>query len=231
MAIGVRWPKKLIRMALVNAVNYCKSYNKQKIFCVGRNKTGTTSLEAALGELGFVVGHQPTAEHLAHRHYFAGNFRALMTYCRCGQVFQDVPFSWPETYKHLDWAFPESKFILTVRDDSEQWYRSITRFHAKKFGSAGAVPTSDELKAAGYRRKGFMYNTVKVHGTSDSDPYNKAQLKAHYEQHNTQVIQYFRNRPDQLLVLNIASDDGYQRLIDFLGERSSQTTFPWKNQT
>ena len=38
--------------------------NEPKVFCIGLNKTGTTSLELALQELGYRMGNQPTAELL-----------------------------------------------------------------------------------------------------------------------------------------------------------------------
>ena len=112
----------------------------QKIFCIGCNKTGTTSLERELIELGYILGDQRQAELLYDAHYFKKNFGPIIEYCRTAEAFQDAPFSCPETYKYLDKAFPNSKFILSVRDDPEQWYRSLTEFHAKSFNE-GKLPT------------------------------------------------------------------------------------------
>jgi hypothetical protein len=50
---------------------------KQKIFGVGFNKTGTTSLGRAMGELGFSVGDQKTAEKL-HKEYANRNFTKII---------------------------------------------------------------------------------------------------------------------------------------------------------
>lgn len=122
--------RKIIRTHIINPI---KNYNKQKIFCVGRNKTGTTSLTKAFEDLGFVVGNQRTAERMLH-HYKNRDFKPIIKYCKSAQVFQDFPFSYPETYKHLDKAYPNSKFILTIRDSADQWYNSVTKFHAKMFG-------------------------------------------------------------------------------------------------
>ena len=134
-------------------------------------------------------------------------------------------------FKHLDRAFPGSKFILTVRHNAEEWYQSLTRFHAKKFGEGGRIPTADDLRDADYVRKGFMYNLVKLYGTSDHDPYEKAVLKQHYDTHNRTVIDYFAERPGDLLVINLTEADSYQEFAGFLGVAPQRTEFPWENRT
>ena len=187
-------------------------------------------LKKAFEDLGFIVGDQRAAELLTDRHYFKGNFGPIVKYCRTAQVFQDAPFSYPETYRYLDAAYPDSKFILTVRDDAEQWYQSICRFHSKLFGH-GHMPTADDLRNAEYVRKGFMYNVVRVHGTSDDDPYNRDIMIDHYTRHNQSVLDYFGGRSSDLLIINLAEKSAYQRFIEFIGVQSVFTDFPWENKT
>ena len=201
---------------IMEPVNTFRSKGKTKYFCIGRNKKGTTSLKKAFQDLGFIVGNQRKAEILYDQYYFSGNFDPIIEYCKTAQVFQDVPFSCPETFKHLDKAYPNSKFILTIRDSPEQWYNSITRFHAKKFGKNGRVPTCEDLLNAGYIRKGFMYNTVKLHSTPDGDPYNKEIMMAHYGRHNRDVMEYFKDRPNDLLVINLADSGSYDSFVNFI---------------
>lgn len=220
-----------IRRKATERNNQRKAEGKVKYFCIGRNKTGTTSLKRAFEDLGYPLGNQRKAELLTGNYYFKSNFQPIINYCKTAQVFQDVPFSYPETYKHLDAAYPGSKFILTVRDDAEQWYRSITRFHAKMFGKNGRVPTVEDLKSADYVYPGFMYNVVKVHGTPDNDPYNKDIMVAHYERYNRDVINYFKNRPDDLLIVNISEKGSYKKFVEFLGVDSPYDDFPWENKT
>lgn len=214
-----------------NSINAFRCRNKTKYFCIGRNKTGTTSLEKAFKDLGFIVGKQREAELLSNKYYFNDNFDPIIKYCRTAQVFQDVPFSWPNTYKHLDKAYPGSKFILTVRDNPEQWYNSVTKFHAKLFGKDGNIPTAEDLKKAEYIKKGAVYNVVKLYNTPDSDPYNKETFIAHYENYNNEVLDYFKNRPDDLLVINISKTDDYKKFVKFINVESPDTKFPWENKT
>lgn len=202
-----------------------------KIFCVGRNKTGTTSLMKAFQDLGYVVGEQRQAELLYDRHYFTRDFAPIITYCKSAQVFQDVPFSCPYLFVALDQAFPGSKFILTVRDDADQWYSSVTRFHAKLWGTQGAIPTVEQLRAATYVRTGWAYNLLALYGTTDAEPYHRETLIAHYEKHNAAVRDYFHSRPQDLLEINVSAPDSYRSFVDFLGVGSPFDSFPWENRT
>lgn len=221
---------KVLKELVQRCIKRIKVRGKVKYFCIGRNKTGTTSLKKAFEDLGFVVGDQREAELLADKYYFEGNFSPIVEYCRTAQVFQDVPFSWPETFKYLDKAYPGSKFILTVRDNSEQWYRSITQFHSKQYDHI--PPTVDDLKNHPYVRKGWLYNTVRIHGTPDDDPYNKEIMVAHYEKYNNDVLDYFEGRENDLLVINLAENDAYLKFCDFLGvETHGKIEFPWENRT
>jgi hypothetical protein len=201
-----------------------------KYFCIGRNKTGTTSLRHAFEDLDFVVGDQHRAEVIADICYFSKRFEPLIEYCHSAQVFQDVPFSWPGTYRYLDAAFPGSKFILSMRDSEEQWYRSITRAHAKYFRTKGP-PTIEDLKASDYVRKGWMYNTVRMYDAPDDDPYNRDCLIRHYRRHNQDVLDYFSAHPNDLLLINVAKRGDYRRFVEFLGVASPYDDFPWENKT
>lgn len=77
--------------------NQRNAAGKVKFFCIGRNKTGTTSLKSAFEDLGYPVGNQRKAEILTGKYYFEGNFQPIVDYCKTAQVFQDVPFSYPNT--------------------------------------------------------------------------------------------------------------------------------------
>lgn len=210
---------------------YIQAYNKPKIFGVGANKTGTTSLNTAMKELGFTVGYQGKAEGLIH-YWAQRDFNPIIKYCHSAQFFQDIPFSLPYTYIALDYAFPNSKFILTVRDDEEQWYNSITNFHAKKWGRENRIPTQEDLQSANYIYKGYPWEANRlIFDTPRSDPYNKELLIQFYKGHNREIIKFFRHRPNDLLVVNVAEEGALKMLCDFLGVSSNHKKFPWNNRT
>lgn len=203
-----------------------------KIFCIGRNKTGTTSLKKAFEREGFILGNQREAEKLG------GSFReeeydALIEYCSKAEVFQDFPFSYPPTYKVMHEVFPEGKFILTIRDSADQWYKSLTSFHTKLFGKNGNLPTVKNLKQAKYVEEGWMWENFNyLYGFSEKDnPYDKEKLINHYEQYNREVIEYFQKYPDQFIVLNLSEESAFKNFCDFIEIESEYKSFPWENKT
>ncbi len=86
-------------------------------------------------------------------------FNNIVSYCKTADAFQDVPFSNDYTYQVMDYAFPNSKFILTVRNSSEEWYESLTQFHAKMIGK-NRIPTADDLKQFSYRETGWVWRRL-----------------------------------------------------------------------
>jgi hypothetical protein len=204
---------------------------KPKIFCIGMNKTGTTTLQETMAEFGYRIGRQREAEKL-FPHWEAGDFRPIIQYCRSAQFFQDSPFSYPGTYRELDKAFPGSRFILTIRDSPEQWYSSITKFHAKKFGKNGRIPTREDLENATYVSHGQADRSNRaIFGTPADEPYHRETLITVYERHIEDVKAHFANRLDDLLIINVSIPSDYARLCEFLGKPTLRDSFPWANKT
>lgn len=213
-------------MSLFNLKN-----KKAKIFCVGLNKTGTTSVEKSLQDFGYKMGNQIEGELLMES-YVKRDFNKIINFCKTADAFQDVPFCFQHTYMPLEQAFPKAKFILTVRDSETQWYQSLVRFHTKLFGEGKRTPTWEDLKKATYRYPGYVAEVRKqVFGIMENEPpYQEEKLKAYYTTHNASVLDYFKNK-ENLLVLNVSEVDAYSRLCTFLGKKPLYETFPWENKT
>jgi hypothetical protein len=206
------------------------SRRKKKVFCIGQNKTGTTSIAAALAQLGYRVGEQSVAELLIED-WSRRDFRRIVRYCASADAFQDIPFSLDYTYQALDCAYPGSKFILTVRDSGDQWYASVIRFHTKIIGQ-NRLPTAADLKEFSYRRKGWLWEVLQlVYGDSEESLYERETYIRRHEEQNRRVLDYFRNRPDDLLVLNVADSDAMRRLCNFLGKKHDNRAMPHLNRS
>lgn len=93
------------------------------------------------------------------------------------------------------------------------------------------LPTADQLKTHPYRAIGFLYNTVRLHGTTDENPYDEATLKAHYLRHNQSVRDHFADRPEDLIEINVARPEDYQRLMRFIGVDDPNGGFPVTNRS
>lgn len=167
---------------------------KKRIFAIGLSRTGTRSLTQALKELGYRAYHYPPLPE-------------LLKYVDRYEALTDITISL--VYKFLDKRYPNSKFILTIRD-MESWLESCKN-HIKN--------VRNYYKWKGYVRK-KIYHTI---GYS-RDMYIKA-----YQKHINDVKTYFHNRTDDLLILNITKGEGYEKLCPFLGKKIISKPFPHLN--
>lgn len=207
-----------------------KRKTRNKVFVIGRNKTGTTSLAEALVMLGYQLGNQAEAELLIDD-WASRRFDRIIKYCNKADAFQDIPFGNADTYKALDQAFPNAKFILSIRSNAEEWYESVTRFHTKIVGK-GRLPTAEDLKTFDYREPGWLWRSQQlVYGINENTLYDQKIYIAHYEQHNQKVQEYFSGRPDDLLVLNLASSDAMKALTSFLELPETTMSMPHLNKS
>lgn len=200
-----------------------------KIFCIGCNKTGTTSLYDEFQRNGYSMGNQKEAEYLLND-YVTGNFEKIIKYCESADVFQDVPFSFQNTYKYLDEAYPNSKFILSVRNTAEEWYDSLVYFHLYRH-NRGTIPTAEQLQTNPYIYRGWMWEVMNgVYGTTEKDPYDKQTLINYYNKHNEDTIEYFKHRPNDFIKINLADFNSYNTFKKFMGIENEFKSFPHSNQ-
>ena len=201
-----------------------------KVFCIGHNKTGTTSVDVALKAVGYKAGKQHAGERLIED-WHRGDFSRIIQHCQEADAFQDIPFSLKHTYRVLDAHFPGSKFILTVRTDSDTWFRSINQFHKKIVGK-NRIPNAGDLKTFNYLNEGWLWRMQQmVYGIDEDSLYSPDIYKQYYASHNAEIIEYFKDRPDDLLVLNLAEPDAMQRLCRFLGFSACGVQMPHENRT
>jgi hypothetical protein len=214
---------------------FCQFFRKTKVFCVGRNKTGTTSLAAALQLLGYRVANQQEGELLIED-WAKRDFRSLIAYCRKSDAFQDIPFSIDFTFQAMDQAFPGSKFILTVRDSDEQWYDSMVRFHTMRLRERtgeNRLPKARDLQEDPYIYSGYLWRLRQlVGGASEHDDlFEKNVLIRNYNEHNRRVEDYFRHRPDDFMVLNVGESSAIEKLCQFLGKSYAGEKMPKLNES
>jgi len=209
-----------------------QSPHNGKVFCIGCNKTGTTSIGVALESLGYRVGDQQVAERLIGD-WARRDFRRIVEYCHSADAFQDVPFSLDDTYQALDEAFPGSKFVLTVRGSADEWFDSLTRFHTRLVGK-NRLPTAEDLRSFEYNKPGWMWEAhraIFLGGADESLLYNHEYYKQQYVAHNHAVQKYFRRRRGDLLVLNLGTSNAMDSLCRFLGHERGKRRMPHLNKS
>jgi len=178
-----------------------------KVFGIGFQKTGTSSLGKALEVLGYRVGGYNDFRSMAddpdltmemvieHAHAMVERYDAM----------KDTP--WPILYKEMDQAYPGSKFIHVVRS-TESWMRSARR----DFGT----------------HPNFMHRLI--YGC-DFPAGNEDVWVARYEQHNREVLEYFHGRDSDFISLDLNKGEVcFERICAFLGEPVPDVDWPHVNQ-
>ena len=195
-----------------------------KIFVIGFNKTGTTTLYNTLKGLEFKMGDQKIAEVLTYFMYKNNDFTELEYYCSTAEAFQDVPFSLPQHFKKLHELYPDAKFILTVRDSSEQWYDSLVNFHRRRFQKKGnELPNIDDFMRSNYIFPGSIIPIYKnIFNYPEIPLFHKEHYINVYEKHIDDVNAFFKDKQDKLLIINVSKSGERKRLLEFLKVKPSR---------
>jgi len=150
-----------------------------------------------------------------------------------------VPFSLGEFFIKLDTLFPNSKFILTIRD-ADDWFESLCNFHLKihqrinpKLKSISEV-TEEILKEMGWIEKGYSHKLIKNFYVSKILNYkvnydwrllyNRDHYKKMYTQRNELIINYFQNysKKDNLIIIDLKKEKNTEKLFNFLKIKNSK---------
>lgn len=166
--------------------------NSPKVFCIGFSKTGTTSLHKALNILGYRALDWPRA-HLEPKRGWIDYFNKSKF-----DAFSDAPLYKPGFFKELDINFPNSKFILTVRNP-ELLIKSWENYFSK--------------------------SPWNIDGMED-----KKRIIKEYNDHKRDVIEYFKEKPSQLLIFDLINGDSWEKLCSFLNKPIPDVNFPYKRK-
>jgi hypothetical protein len=175
--------------------------NAQKVFGIGHYKAGTLSLHKACNILGFKSCHFWVTGPAVKR-WLKGEESPILT-----SIIDEYDIFWDQLGKHwreLIEAYPDAKFVLTQRQDFDAWITSclIHVLHNRL----------DPDYSSGW---------TKIDKSVLEEVYNEA-LKAK---------QYFEDtgKLGQLLVIDICSGEGWEKLCPFLGVDIPDQPFPRVN--
>ena len=202
-----------------------------KVFCIGFGKTGTTSLEKLLIDMGFSIGSQDAGEMLIND-YHEKKYENIINYFYSAEAFQDIPSSLPEIYKLAYKEFPNSKFIHTERSSSEEWYNSLIRFHSLIYTNNKDIPTERDLLSSNYRYRGWSLKTKEVIFNYPKVPlYDKKHYISIYDNHNFNIKKFFKNKHNYLNI-NLSNNNSLELICNFLGyKRNINYNMPHLNKT
>jgi hypothetical protein len=161
-----------------------------KIFIIGLPRTATTSVCLATLGLGFKTAHNAYTQHA-----FAE-----------AEVLADTPVFCD--YQSLDKDFPNSKFIYLTREAS-LWLPSIKQLLQRMMVN---LQRSDGGFNPHLKR---CYNEVFSPLTVTNVEQDEFLLGC-YQRHQQGVFDYFSQRKQDLLTLDVTDENSYQALLTFL---------------
>ena len=161
---------------------------RPKIIGIGLSRTGTTSLHRILEAVGFKSKHGVLELFSEPNWETANKYDSLI----------DTPI--PLIFEKIDARFPDCKFILTTRD-VDLWIRSM-----KWMFTHGKVIWDWSNMVHEYHKS--LYHTRR---------FNEAILRERWFAYHARVQEYFRERPEDLMKIDI--DDGFDisELCQWLG--------------
>ena len=175
---------------------------KPKIFGIGLPRSATASAAMAMMGLGFKTGYTC---------FDNGKFDS-------GEAFFNTPVY--VDYPSLDRRYPGSKYLLTWREPSK-WAASFSK-NLNTY--LHMLRSSDNPNLSTVDRRCY----TQVFGKEDLS--TEAFLIACYRQHRKNAEDFFRRRPQDLLILDLdAPGDPWEPLCRFLGCRQPQIPFPRLN--
>ncbi|MHA6289645.1 sulfotransferase family protein [Maricaulis sp. CAU 1757] len=195
-------------------IAYGQSAEKPKIFGLGLSRTGTRSLTSALQILGFDCSHYPIDEDT---YIELSNAQYDLTLLRYHDGLTDIttaPF-----FHQFDKHYPGSKFILTVRD-KEEWLASCSRHWYNRPAFKDCNDPDEEVHI---RMRQFLRSAV--YGCYN---YDRERFSWVYDEHVRRVMEHFKDRPDDLLIIDVCSGEGFEKLAPFLERPVPSEPFPHK---
>ncbi|MFD1217206.1 sulfotransferase [Microbulbifer celer] len=173
-----------------------------KTFCIGLSRTGTTTFNAVMAELGFLSRQGPGS--LGLKLYELGRFDDICAIIDNYDSLCDFPY--PLLYERLAERYPDSRFVLTTRRSEDQWLESLRKLNLRN------GPTE------AFR---IAYGCYDVHGNED-------RLRDFYLQHNEAAREFFRGS-ERFTEVCWEQGDGLNRIGELLGIDISGASVPVAN--
>lgn len=214
-------------------------FRSKKIICAGLNKTGTTSLAKSLKDIGLIqfpesIGHQFLTHSVVHGSY--GNVINAIENIEY-DFYEDIPFSFPKIYQSIFKYFPNEKYILTIRNSTEDWVNSCLNFYGEALKTEkitnfdNKIPYKHQYSSVGnFHTYNWGYPMFKMWGLKNSNNLKK-DLKRIYEKHNEDFIKFMEKNNGDYIVINVSKEGELKRLLEWIGIESSKENFEHINKT
>ena len=175
----------------LNKNNFIPDYNKFRIFQIGFNKCGTTSLFKLFKNNGISSVHYDNGDiaktiynnHNRNKPLISYKYRKKIFFSDMENIFTSkLIYIGPLLFRALDKEYPNSKFILNLRN-KDNWIESR------------------------YNHDNGNYVDIIKTKLNKTDAEVIEMWENEWDDYHLTVINYFKFRPNDLLIFNIEKDD------------------------
>lgn len=212
--------------------------NKEIVVGVGLQKSSVTSLINALKVLGYKTkqyvpeilsdywtGPEPAVQGKEFNVKNGFNFKLFDEFT----AVTDNPACFKEVYQKIYAEFPNAKFVLTVRD-KDKWIDSVERhcnqqmyhrIHQNRIDNySNYDPDKDIIFSCdNVGLVEYLYNVPYKH-------LDREAFARKWDSHLSEVREFFRDKPDKLIVLNVDEGSGWKDLCEFLDKPIPKIPYP-----
>ncbi len=188
------------------------------VICVGRNKTGTTTMKQVFDIYGFRTAPQAQGEDLLAQEGYTLS-EPFWEWMDHWEAFQDIPFSHTRYLEQIIARWPQARYILTVREPDE-WFASLFNHHLQLLGlpsDASKQSLWHGLRKASYIRPGYLFHvhTQQFDITEPTQLYDRAHYIENYHRHVRQCRDLLASVA--FLEINLREETTTASVCNFLG--------------
>lgn len=217
---------------------FSKKNKKQNVICIGLNKTGTSSFVSSLEKQGFQLAKEELIFMKCVQDVYHGDFNSTFSILENERfnLYDDMPFSFPNFYKQIYKKRPDDVYVLTVRRDVDTWVKSVINFYPILQNG-----TKDKWEDKSYfhlilpsEDYKFLINNetplFEAWGLKNNNNLEE-NLRSLYNNHYEQTIKFFSENKSNFKIVDVSQEGELRRFCDWLGLKTDCEDFDWINKT
>ena len=213
---------------------------EDRVFCLGLNKTSTTSISDDLENLGFNTF--PNTDSLFNGYLallFNDNIGTFIDFVENTKFtfFNDVPISTTVIGKKLIRYTPNSKFILSVRNNPELWVKSVKKFFHEYIEDNKLNPYKVNIDSysfygdSNFNIYGYLSGLFESWDLDRFEGSLDEKLYKFYLNHNREIRKELIKHNCEWIEIDASKQGELKRLTDFLGVYNTKENFVHINKS
>jgi hypothetical protein len=209
-----------------------KTKTSEKVICVGLNKTGTTSLSKNMSILGYNTLSYPYYDYLRRTTIKDKTYNVEILIENTDiNFFDDIPFSYPLISKKIIEKYPNCRYVLSKRENSEKWVKSFINHYSNWTKN----DIKNIFKGKGLESNAFNYNNsdiiygeiltlIESYDISKSDNIEKI-LSDFYYEYNYSIKNTLIKYGCDWIEIDVSKKGELKKLTNWLGIKHDKEDF------